>query len=114
MKKNIISLIISLSLFLFTSQLNATDQAWNLAQVGNNIIEDANYLKLLVENTHSYDEIFENFSRNTFKKKSELKSISNIVGISFGMNSFTKIRDSLVSNFSDKLMSDFLKKVWYD
>ena len=86
----------------------------HLAQVGNNIIEDANYLKFLVENTNSYDEIFENFCRDTFKKKSELKSISNIIGISFGMNSFTKIRDSLVSNFSDKLMSDFLKKVWYD
>ena len=38
MKNNIISLIISLSLFLFTSQLNATDQAWNLAQEGNKII----------------------------------------------------------------------------
>ena len=86
----------------------------HLAQVGNNIIEDANYLKFLVENTNSYDEIFENFCRDTFKKKSELKSISNIVGISFGMNSFTKIRDSLVSNFSDQLMYNFLKKVWYD
>ena len=86
----------------------------HLAQVGNNIIEDANYLKFLVENTNSYDEIFENFCRDTFKKKSKLKSISNIVGISFGIHSFTKIRDSLVSNFSDKLMSDFLKKVWYD
>ena len=86
----------------------------HLAQVGNNIIEDANYLKFLVENTNSYDEIFENFCRDTFKKKSELKSISNIVGISFGMNSFTKIRDSLVSNFSDQLMSNFFKKIWYD
>ena len=46
----------------------------HLAQVGNNIIEDANYLKFLVENTNSYDEIFENFCRDTFKKKSELKS----------------------------------------
>ena len=86
----------------------------HLAQVGNNIIEDANYLKFLVENINSYDEIFENFSRNTSPKKRKLKSISNIVGISFGINTFTKLRNSLVSNFSDKLMCNFLKKVWYD
>ena len=38
MKSNIISLIISLSLSLFTSQLNASDQAWEIAQEGNKII----------------------------------------------------------------------------
>ncbi len=86
----------------------------HLAQVGNNIIEDANYLKFLVENTHSYDEIFENFSTNTFEKKRKLKSISNIVGITFGISSFTKLRDNLVSSFSDELIYNFLKKVWYD
>ena len=86
----------------------------HLAQVGNNIIEDASYLKILIENNNSYDEIFENFFRNTLKKKRELKAISNIVGISFGINTFTKLRNSLVSNFSDKLICNFLKKVWYD
>ena len=86
----------------------------HLAQVGNNIIEDANYLKFLVENTNSYDEIFENFCRDTFKKKSELKSISNIVGNSFGINTFANLRNKLVSNFSDQLMCNFLKNVWYD
>ena len=86
----------------------------HLAQVGNNIIEDASYLKFLVENTNSYNEIFESFSRNTSEKKRKLKSISNIVGNSFGINTFAKLRDKLVSNFSDQLMSNFLKKVWYD
>ena len=86
----------------------------HLAQVGNNIIEDANYLKFLVENINSYDEIFENFSRNTSPKKRKLKSISNIVGITFGINTLTKLRDNLVSNFSDQLMSNFFKKIWYD
>ena len=86
----------------------------HLAQVGNNIIEDANYLKFLVENTNSYDKIFENFSRNTCEKKRKLKSISNIVGITFGISTFTKLRDNLVSNFSDQLMSNFFKKIWYD
>ena len=86
----------------------------HLAQVGNNIIEDASYLKFLVENIDSYDEIFENFSRNTCEKKRKLKSISNIVGITFGISTFTKLRDSLVSNFSDQLMSNFFKKIWYD
>ena len=86
----------------------------HLAQVGNNIIEDASYLKFLVENTNSYDEIFENFSRNTYEKKRKLKSISNIVGNTFGISTFTKLRDSLVSNFSDQLMSNFFKKIWYD
>ena len=38
MKSNIISLILSLSLFLFTSQLKASNQAWNIAQEGNKII----------------------------------------------------------------------------
>ena len=38
MKNNIISLIISLFLFLFTSQLIASDQAWNIVQGGNKII----------------------------------------------------------------------------
>ena len=38
MKNNIISLILSLSLFLITSQLNASDQTWNIAQEGNKII----------------------------------------------------------------------------
>ena len=38
MKNNIISLIISLFLFLFTSQLIASGQAWNTAQEGNKII----------------------------------------------------------------------------
>ena len=38
MKKNIISLIAYLFLFLFTSQLNASNQAWNLAQDGNKIL----------------------------------------------------------------------------
>ena len=38
MKNNIISLIISLFLSLLTSQLNASDQPWNLAQEGNKII----------------------------------------------------------------------------
>ena len=38
MKSNIISLILSLFLFLFSSQLNASDQAWNIAQEGNKII----------------------------------------------------------------------------
>ena len=38
MKKKIISLITYLFLFLFTSQLNASNQAWNLAQEGNKII----------------------------------------------------------------------------
>ena len=86
----------------------------HLAQVGNNIIEDASYLKFLLDNNNSYDEIFENFSRNTSPKKRKLKSISNIVGISFGINTFTKLRDSLVSNFPDQLICNFFKKVWYD
>ena len=86
----------------------------HLAQVGNNIIEDARYLKFLLDNNYSYNEIFENFSINTCKKKIELKNISNIVGISFGINTFTKLRNSLVSNISDQLMCNFLKKVWYD
>ena len=38
MKKNIISLIVYLFIFLFTSQLNASNQAWNLAQEGNKIL----------------------------------------------------------------------------
>ena len=38
MKNNIISLIACLFLFLFTSQLNASNQAWNLAQEGNKIL----------------------------------------------------------------------------
>ena len=38
MKKNIISLLAYLFIFLFTSQLNASNQAWNLAQEGNKII----------------------------------------------------------------------------
>ena len=38
MKNKIISLILSLFLFLFTSQLNASNQAWSLAQEGNKII----------------------------------------------------------------------------
>jgi len=38
MKNNIISLIAYLFLFLFTSQLNASNQAWNLAQDGNKIL----------------------------------------------------------------------------
>ena len=38
MKNNIISLILSLFFFLFTLQLNASDQAWNIAQEGNKII----------------------------------------------------------------------------
>ena len=38
MKTNIISLIISLSLSLFTFQLNAEEQTWNLAKEGNKII----------------------------------------------------------------------------
>ena len=38
MKNKIISLIINLFFFFFTSQLNASEQAWNLAQEGNKII----------------------------------------------------------------------------
>ena len=38
MKKNIISLIIILFFFLFSSQLIASDKAWSLAQEGNKII----------------------------------------------------------------------------
>ena len=38
MKSKIISLILSLILFLLTSQLNASEQAWSLAQEGNKII----------------------------------------------------------------------------
>ena len=38
MKKNIISLIISLFLSFLTSQLSASDQTWNLAQEGNKIV----------------------------------------------------------------------------
>ena len=39
MKNKIISLLANLFLFfLFTSQINASEQAWNLAQEGNKII----------------------------------------------------------------------------
>ena len=38
MKKNVISLLAYVLIFLFTSQLNASNQAWNLAQEGNKII----------------------------------------------------------------------------
>ena len=38
MKNKIISLILSLFIFLFSAQLNASDQAWNIAQEGNKII----------------------------------------------------------------------------
>ena len=38
MKNNIISLILSLFIFLFTSQSKALNQAWNIAQEGNKII----------------------------------------------------------------------------
>ena len=38
MKSNIISLILSLFLFLFTSQSIASDQVWKIAQEGNKII----------------------------------------------------------------------------
>ena len=86
----------------------------HLAQVGNNIIQDASYLKFLLENNNSYNEIFENFSKNTCIKKRKLKSISNVVGLSLGTNTFTKLRDSLISNLSDELICNFFKKVWYD
>ena len=38
MKNNFISLILSLFFSLFTLQLNASDQAWNIVQEGNKII----------------------------------------------------------------------------
>ena len=38
MKKNVISLLAYVFILLFTSQLNASNQAWNLAQEGNKII----------------------------------------------------------------------------
>ena len=38
MKNKIISLILSLFLFLFTSQIYASEQVWNLAKEGNKII----------------------------------------------------------------------------
>ena len=38
MKKKIISLSISLFVIFFSSQLNASDQAWNLVQEGNKIL----------------------------------------------------------------------------
>ena len=38
MKSNIISLILSIFLFVFTSQLNASNLAWSLAKEGNKII----------------------------------------------------------------------------
>ena len=86
----------------------------HLAQVGNNIIEYARYLKFLIDNNDSYNKIFENFYINTCKKKRELKNISNIVGVSFGINTFTKLRNSLISNLSEQQICNFLKKVWYD
>ena len=85
----------------------------HLAQVGNNIIEDASYLKFLVENTNSWWNFWK-FLKKYLWKKEKTKSISNIVGITFGISTFTKLRDSLVSSFSDQLMYDFFKKVWYD
>ncbi len=38
MKNKFISLILSTFLFLFTSQLNSSDQSWNIAQEGNKVI----------------------------------------------------------------------------
>ncbi len=38
MKNKIISLILGTFLFLFTTQLNSSDQSWNIAQEGNKVI----------------------------------------------------------------------------
>ena len=83
------------------------DEQWKYTNINH-------YSNFIFSSQNSYNKIFENFSINTCKKKRKLKTISNIVGISFGINTFTKLRDRLVSNFSDKLMCNFFKKVWYD
>ena len=85
----------------------------HLAQAGNQILEDAVYLKKLIENNPESNFIISNFIENRFNEKKLLKKHSALAGKFLGSNNvFSVPRNFIISKFSNHLFDDIFGLIW--
>ena len=85
----------------------------HLAQAGNQILEDAVYLKKLVEKNLEREFIISNFVENRFIKKKLLKKHSSLAGKFLSSNNiFSVPRNFIISKFSNHLFDDIFGLIW--
>ena len=87
----------------------------HLAQGGNQILNDALYIKKSIKSEVFVESFISNFVQKSLKFKRKLKRNSEAVGKIFGLNKALSIpRNFIISKFSDEILNDFFSLIWKD
>ena len=85
----------------------------HLAQGGNQILEDAVFLKDFLENNNNFNEMVESFIQNRSKQREIINQKSKIVGKVLSSQKFTGyFRNLAIQSKGKKLIEDILNQVW--
>jgi 2-polyprenyl-6-methoxyphenol hydroxylase-like FAD-dependent oxidoreductase len=85
----------------------------HLAQGGNQILEDAVFLKNFLDNNDNLDEMVRSFVQNRYLKRNMVSNKSEIIGQVLNSNKLTKyIRDFLIQSKGKDLINNTLNEVW--
>ena len=85
----------------------------HLAQGGNQILEDAIFLKDFLENNNNFNEMVESFIQNRSKQREIINQKSKIVGKALSSQKITGyFRNLAIQSKGKKLIEDILNQVW--
>ena len=85
----------------------------HLAQGGNQILEDAVFLKDFLENNNNFNEMVESFIQNRSKQREIINQKSKIVGKALSSQKITGyLRNLAIQSKGKKLIEDILNQVW--
>ena len=85
----------------------------HLAQGGNQILEDAIFLKDFLENNNNFNEMVESFIQNRSKQREIINQKSKIVGKALSSQKLTGyFRNLAIQSKGKKLIEDILNQVW--
>ena len=85
----------------------------HIAQGGNQILEDAVFLKNYLENNNNFDEMANAFIKNRFSRREVISNKSEMVGkILSSENLFGYIRNLALQSNGKKLIENILNPVW--
>ena len=85
----------------------------HLAQGGNQILEDAIFLKDFLDNNNNFNEMVESFIQNRSKKREIINQKSKIVGKALSSQKLTGyFRNLAIQSKGKKLIEDIFNQVW--
>ena len=85
----------------------------HLAQGGNQIFEDANFIKTMLEKNNDIEFIISKFLEKRLNLKKKLRKKSSFSGKILGLNNFFSLpRNIILSNFSNILFDEIFNLIW--